>query len=134
MNYNLLQSSYLQTFLVESKFMQNKIQEPLTKHFSRSKFEYLNIEQQLTSTPEWPPPISKSTSNLAELMRLESVASNLTVEAYDDDQEAIPTQKPNEAARSRGQERRVAVVVAEGQVPLHQPAILNLLWDQMTSK
>ncbi len=81
--------------MVDSHFVQTKIQEPLTRH--TTKYEYQVIEEKLKNTPEWPPKISYSTSNLADLMRLETVTSDLTVDAV--------TDKPSQPLRKRSRKK-----------------------------
>ena len=71
-----------QTFLIDSQWMKTKCHEPLKNKFKKTTFEYQNIEEEFKTQPDWPP-ISASTNNLAELMRLESVASGLTVDDID---------------------------------------------------
>ncbi len=62
--------------------MKSKCQEPIKNKFRPSSFEYQNIEEEFKTQPDWPP-ISASTNNLAELMRLESAVSGATADDID---------------------------------------------------
>ena len=63
---------FLQCFIIDSEVLRKQIQK-LGASFSR-KHRYAEIEEEIVSTPSWPP-ISQSTLNLAQLMRMESVAN-----------------------------------------------------------
>ncbi len=58
--------------------MKQKCHEPIKKKFTKAPFEYVTLEEQMKATPDWPP-ISASTNNLAQMMRIESVASGLSL-------------------------------------------------------
>ena len=77
---------FWQTFLIDSNWMKTKCHEPIKNKFKQNSFEYQNIEEEFKTQPDWPP-VSASTNNLAELMRMESVASGLTIDDIDVDAE-----------------------------------------------
>ena len=68
--------------------MKTKCHEPIKNKFKQIAFEYQNIEEEFKTQPDWPP-VSASTNNLAELMRMESVASGLTVDGIDMEEEQM---------------------------------------------
>ena len=68
--------------------MKTKCHEPIKNKFKQTAFEYQNIEEEFKTQPDWPP-VSASTNNLAELMRMESVASGLTIDDIDMEEEQM---------------------------------------------
>ena len=68
--------------------MKTKCHEPIKNKFKQTAFEYQNIEEEFKTQPDWPP-VSASTNNLAELMRMESVASGLTIDGIDIEEEQM---------------------------------------------
>ena len=62
--------------MIDSVWLRVRAIDPLHERFRPKKTEYQEIEEEIDATPNWPP-INHSTTSLVDLMRMESVQSDL---------------------------------------------------------
>ena len=69
--FNLLN---LQTFVVDGPLIKKRCQDVLDEKYRRRHYQYVTVEEDLRSCPDWPP-MSQSGTSLAELMRSETTGT-----------------------------------------------------------
>ena len=57
---------------MDSSLVKRHCQDALDERYHRRHYDYVTVEETLSSSSDWPP-LTRKTSNLAELMRSESV-------------------------------------------------------------